>query len=578
MFEEGYWDAVDPATGDPMSCYHEPELTEAEHLAAVERLIAADPANRAEPTAAEVILRGQTEALTPGLVQALEAIDPSSLDEDDAVGYAVAADRVLNRWAALRGLAVARATAMAPDCAQVPRELHATAQLGAALGLGRGAADTLVTASTELTDRLPAARQLALAGNLTWRKASSLATATLALTDTQAGQVEATVLPRSWQQPTGKFDAAVRKAVDLVDPDGVDTRAKQRREDIRMVRHHYGNGMAQVFLDMPAEHADRLWLAADTWARRRTNDGDPRPLDELRVGCWVAWADSFLTHADPLVCDRDNHHTPTPTTDTDTDKPAAVQPVDQPAEAAPVPVQSGPSVPRRHGRSVVQTIVWDLTSLLGLTRHGGLILDADTVIGPAAVRDLIAAGVRVRRGTIDRFGHLIDLTPKAWYLPPTDGSTHRAPVELLVTTTTSPGRLPLNVQWTLQDLDGADPTLAAVLRDLLDHPLTADTLDAHPDDEQASAHLAAFICLRAGHPINPTAGPSPATAADLDHHLARAAGGKTHRDNLGPLTRRWHRLKTFDGWTVKQTPQGWHWTSPTGRKYLIEPFDYRLGP
>jgi hypothetical protein len=560
MFGEGCWDAVDPATGDPMCSYDEPELTEADYLAQVERMIAADPENRPEPTAAEVIARGQTEPLTSALVAQLEAIDVCALDEDEAIGYAVAAARVRNRWDALSGLAVARATAVSRDCAEVPRELHAAGQLGAALGLGRGAADTLVTASTELAGRLPATQQLALAGNLSWRKATSLATCTLALTDDQASQVEDKVLPRSWGQPPGKFDAAVRKAVDLVDPDGIDTRAKQRREDIRMVRHHYGNGMAQIFLDMPSEEAERSWLAADTWARRRKNDGDPRTLDQLRVACWVAWSDSFLSHSDPLVCERDNHHAP----------PAAEQ------TPAPAP-ESSPSLPHRHGRQVVQTVVWDLTSLLGLSNHGGLLLDSNAVIGPGTVRELIASGVRVRRGIIDGNGHLIDLTPKAWFLPPTDGSAHRTPVELMLTTS-QPDRLPLDIHRSLRDLDATDPTLVAVLRELLAFPITAVELDAHPDDEQANARLAAFVCLRAGHPVNPGAGPTSATAADIDHHHARSQGGKTERMNLGPVARRWHRLKTFDGWTVKQTPEGWQWTSPTGRTYLVEPFDYRLGP
>jgi hypothetical protein len=227
---------------------------------------------------------------------------------------------------------------------------------------------------------------------------------------------------------------------------------------------------------------------------------------------------------------------------------------------------------------VVQTLVWDLTSLLGLTRHCGLLLDSATILAPATVGEMITAGVRVRRAVLDGNGHLIDLTARSWLLAGTDGASHRSPVELLLTTTGRHPDLPPDQQRALHDLEAADPALAAVLRELLDHPLTAHNLDGRPGDDHASAALAAYMCLRAGHPVNPAAGTSPANAADLDHHQPHADGGATIRHNLGPLTRRWHRLKTFDGWTVQQTPDGWQWTSPTGRHYLIEPFDYRLGP
>jgi hypothetical protein len=344
---------------------------------------------------------------------------------------------------------------------------------------------------------------------------------------------------------------------------------------IRLVKHHYGDGMGQLFADLPSEKLDLIYLAADRWARRRKNDGDPRSLDELRVDALHGWGTSFLSHGDPAHCDRICQ--PTPATAEADEADRAEETVEASAEPAPV-VQSEFSLPTGHGRQVKLTVVWDLSSLLGLTRHGGLLLDSDTVIAPSTVTEMIAAGLRVRRGIIDGDGHLIDLTRKTWQLPATDPDTHRQPVELLLTSTGRLNQLPLAQQWTLADLASSDPQLAAVLTDLLDAPLSAENLDAHPDDDTPAAALAAFICLRAGHPINPTAGPSTATAADLDHHLARSAGGTTERANLGPVVRRWHRLKTFDGWTVAQTSEGWLWTSPTGRKYLIEPFDYRLGP
>jgi hypothetical protein len=170
-------------------------------------------------------------------------------------------------------------------------------------------------------------------------------------------------------------------------------------------------------------------------------------------------------------------------------------------------------------------------------------------------------------------GEQIDLTPTTWPLPASDARQHGQPVVLTVTTTARWDDLPDEVR---SAVDAHE--LCELLRELLDYPLTGDDLDDQPDADEPSAALAEYTASRAGHPVNPCAGPTAASAADLDHHQARSDGGKTIRANLGPFTRRWHRVKTFTDWTVRQITRGWEWTSPLGRNYTIEPHDYRLGP
>ncbi|THV08728.1 HNH endonuclease [Nocardioides caeni] len=41
-------------------------------------------------------------------------------------------------------------------------------------------------------------------------------------------------------------------------------------------------------------------------------------------------------------------------------------------------------------------------------------------------------------------------------------------------------------------------------------------------------------------------------AMDLDHQIPYSEGGPTSTDNLGPATRTHHRIKTHDGWEVRQ--------------------------
>ena len=57
---------------------------------------------------------------------------------------------------------------------------------------------------------------------------------------------------------------------------------------------------------------------------------------------------------------------------------------------------------------------------------------------------------------------------------------------------------------------------------------------------------------------------APARTCDLDHVIPWPLGD-TSADNLGPLSRRCHRAKTFGGWQVQPAPHGIvTWTSPLG--------------
>ena len=540
---------------------------------------------RHEPPVATVITRGESAPITPELIAQLWAIDPTTLSTDQAIGYAVAFKRIANAADARSALGVNQAVATTPDTKEIPRELAAAGQLGAALGLGSGATDTLIADAGQIATMLPGTQAAALAGDLTWRKAASIASNTAGMTPRQALRVEAKVLAKARERSPAQHDAAVRRAVDQVDPEHADRKRKDREHAIRLVRHHYGAGMGELFACMPSEDLDLVWAAADTWARRMKAAGDPRTLDVLRAAFLPQCARSFLSHGDPAYCDTVCTPLPDlpPSDLTDPDDPGAwpEPPPDDPrphagdgaggAAADEPTADNTPSPPTRHGRPVVLHVVWDLSSFVGLTSHCGLLRDSGTMLPPSAMRDLLRGGGRIRRMVIaPDTGEQLDLTPVTWELQPTGGRAHRQPVVLTLTTTGRLDVLPDELRAAVE----ADP----MLREMLDYPLTADDLDEQPDDETPSPALAEFTASRAGHPVNPCAGPTAASAGDLDHHEARSQGGKTVRINLGPFVRRWHRLKTFAGWTVKQTKRHWIWTSPTGRTYRIEPHDYRLGP
>ena len=61
----------------------------------------------------------------------------------------------------------------------------------------------------------------------------------------------------------------------------------------------------------------------------------------------------------------------------------------------------------------------------------------------------------------------------------------------------------------------------------------------------------------------------PARACDADHVIPHNKAGPTTDDNLAPLCRRHHRLKTKTAWTYHTLDRGtWLWTDPHGLTYL----------
>ena len=60
-----------------------------------------------------------------------------------------------------------------------------------------------------------------------------------------------------------------------------------------------------------------------------------------------------------------------------------------------------------------------------------------------------------------------------------------------------------------------------------------------------------------------------ARKTDADHVIPYAEGGTTRSDNIAPLCRRHHRLKTHSAWTYTMLePGSFLWSSPHGYQFL----------
>ena len=61
----------------------------------------------------------------------------------------------------------------------------------------------------------------------------------------------------------------------------------------------------------------------------------------------------------------------------------------------------------------------------------------------------------------------------------------------------------------------------------------------------------------------------PARKTDAEHVIPHAEGGTTSSDNIAPLCRRHHRLKTHSAWTYTMLePGSFLWSSPHGYQFL----------
>ncbi len=123
-----------------------------------------------------------------------------------------------------------------------------------------------------------------------------------------------------------------------------------------------------------------------------------------------------------------------------------------------------------------------------------------------------------------------------------------------------------DMQGLLQFLDGADDW---AFRRLVTEPVNGELLDFGRTTYRPPAALQRFLRARHRNCIFPGCD-QPSTHADLDHAIAWDDGGSTSPDNLHPLCRAHHLLKTHEGYQLVRGNNGtWIWQTPTG--VLVEP-------
>lgn len=108
---------------------------------------------------------------------------------------------------------------------------------------------------------------------------------------------------------------------------------------------------------------------------------------------------------------------------------------------------------------------------------------------------------------------------------------------------------------------------------VLTHPETGMVLSVGRDRYRPPPGLRRLVKWRADRCMGPGCG-IPASRCEIDHRVAWEHGGETRLENLNPFCKGHHIVKHHGGWTVRDVEGSFgavEWTSPTGRRYIVEP-------
>jgi len=143
----------------------------------------------------------------------------------------------------------------------------------------RLAADSYV-----LVERLPCVWAALADGELDWPRARMF----VDVLGSTAGGVAETVAPRVLSDAVslslGRLRARLHREVLAVDAAAAERRRVEAEQHADVRVHPTGAGMAELAVELPAPVAAACWSTVDELAWMRRNDGDARPIGQLRSG------------------------------------------------------------------------------------------------------------------------------------------------------------------------------------------------------------------------------------------------------------------------------------------------------
>ncbi|MGY1916427.1 DUF222 domain-containing protein [Blastococcus sp. SYSU DS0973] len=160
-------------------------------------------------------------------------------------------------------------------------------ELAMVLNCSRAEATTQAELSTTLVEHLPATWAALADSALGWPRARAVAAELSGPVRELAPQViaavEAAVLPGAPELPVTRVRAAVRRELLHHDAAAAERRRRQAERCADVVVHPAPDGMAELSVFLPQPMAVAIRETVDRYGRMAKDDGDPRPIGQLRV-------------------------------------------------------------------------------------------------------------------------------------------------------------------------------------------------------------------------------------------------------------------------------------------------------
>uniref|UniRef100_UPI001ED9C2FC HNH endonuclease n=1 Tax=Actinopolymorpha alba TaxID=533267 RepID=UPI001ED9C2FC len=516
------------------------------------------------------------------------------------LGELVRAARKLARWAEYLSLGAVNALAHCPPCFKDDEaerssqpEPRAAELLSPMLGWTNYRADQFMLIALALSD-LPNTRQALERGELEFSEVRTIVDRLTLVPRADRTAVDAAIFPEVLKLRGGLLRLYVEAEIIKINPEAAKERHKKAREDRGVAVYPDEDNVSTLRLHgIPHDQAAQAWALIDAIARTEKARGDERTLPQLRADIAIS---SLSGEADVIVCNGEEEAREEDE-DCDCENGAEENGDDAgPCQGSFDDLLEEQSKADSPAQGEAEGARDDSATEQGGCRHTGC--DHDHHLAGCPCEDCKPATYThpldrpVRQPRDDRAAGKAagesgpDREPIPEQEIPAAFRSWRAAVK---------AKLQLNVPITTlfelaerpAELGGFGPVLAEVARRLIanhidnpdamfaigvTHPVTGQLLSLHPLSKRFLRGLPAEFVQSLNQRCTWMLCRRPAISCDLDHTKPYSEGGETSVNNVAPLCRRHHRVKTEGDWKVEQTSPGHlRYTDPHGREYTVTP-------